>query len=217
MKNIYTPTLLVFITCSIAWAQKPCPGVPTVKYEGKTYHTVRIGSQCWLKENLNVGVMIPSSKNQTNNGSIEKYCYKNDPANCSKYGGLYQWNEALQYSTDSVNVKGICPRDWHLPDTSDFNKLTLSVNKNSKSLKALGQGDGTGIGTNISGFSALLAGSRGLSNGAFFGLNGYTYLWASSVANSLNAFDLYINHEGSYIYQSDSKEDYGFSVRCIKN
>ena len=32
----------------------PCPETPTVEYEGQTYNTVQIMSQCWLKENLNV-------------------------------------------------------------------------------------------------------------------------------------------------------------------
>jgi uncharacterized protein (TIGR02145 family) len=216
MKNIFNSAFCIILFFTIGYAQKPCTGIQTIKYAGKTYHTVQIGSQCWLKENLNVGVMIDSAKNQTNNRSIEKYCYRNDPANCIKYGGLYQWNETLQYASGTSKIKGICPAGWHLPDTTDFNKLTLIVNNNSKSLKALGQGDGAGIGTNNSGFSALLSGSRGL-NGAFFGLNSYTYIWASSVANSTESYDLYLNRSGNYIYQSDSKVDYGLSVRCIKN
>ena len=35
-----------------------CPGTPTVSYSGKTYNTVQIGSQCWLRENLDVGTRI---------------------------------------------------------------------------------------------------------------------------------------------------------------
>jgi uncharacterized protein (TIGR02145 family) len=216
MKNMFSSAFCIIIFCTIGFAQKPCPGIPSLKYGGKIYHTVQIGSQCWLKENLDVGVMIDSAKSQTNNGVIEKYCYRNNPANCTKLGGLYQWNEALQYSSDTIKVQGICPKDWHLPDTSEISKLILAVNKNSKKLKAIGQGDGAGVGTNNSGFSALLAGSRGL-NGAFFGLNGYTYIWVSTVANSSDAFDLYLNHGTGNIYQSNSNEDYGFSVRCIKN
>jgi len=77
----------------------PCPGIPTVTYQGQVYNTVLIGSQCWLKENLNVGTMINGSQNQTNNSTIEKYCYDNDPANCDEYGGLYQWDEMMQYTT----------------------------------------------------------------------------------------------------------------------
>lgn len=200
----------------VCFAQKPCPGVPIINYGGKIYHTVKIGSQCWLKENLNIGMMIDSTKGQKNNKIIEKYCYRNDLANCSMYGGLYQWGETMQYSTGSGKIKGICPSGWHIPDTTDFNKLTLTVNQNSTKLKAVGQGDGAGSGSNFSGFSALLAGSRGL-NGAFFGIKSYTYFWCASTANSTDALDLYLNHGTGNIYPSNSNVDYGFSVRCIKN
>jgi hypothetical protein len=53
-------------------------GVSKVSYEGKTYNTVLIGDQCWLKENLDVGEMIQGASNQTNNSIIEKYCYGNN-------------------------------------------------------------------------------------------------------------------------------------------
>jgi hypothetical protein len=68
----------------------PCPTTPVVAYEGQTYNTVQIGNQCWFKENLNVGTMIPGDQEMTDNGIIEKYCYDNDPANCAIFGGLYQ-------------------------------------------------------------------------------------------------------------------------------
>jgi uncharacterized protein (TIGR02145 family) len=216
MKYLYSSALYIIFLSAITYSQKPCLGIPTLKYEGKIYHTVKIGSQCWLKENLNVGVMIDSAKNQTDNGIIEKYCYRNDPANCAKFGGLYQWYETMQYASQTTNIKGICPLGWRLPDTSDFFKLSQTVNKNSKSLKAVGQGDADGIGSNNSGFSALLAGSRGL-NGAFYGLKGYTYMWTTRVSNSVDAFDFYLNHGTNNIYQSDSKFEFGFSVRCIKD
>jgi uncharacterized protein (TIGR02145 family) len=216
MKNIYISILLIIVPNMISFAQKPCPSVPTVNYGGKIYHTVQIGSQCWFKENLNIGNMIDSTKNQTNNHLIEKYCYRNDPTNCAKYGGLYQWYEAMQYDSGASKLKGICPSGWHIPDTTDIKKLVASVNQDSRNLKAKGQGDGPGTGVNKSGFSALLAGSRGL-NGAFFGSNGYTYIWISTMANSIGAFDLYLNHGSGIIYQSDSQVEYGLSVRCIKN
>jgi hypothetical protein len=37
-----------------------------IVHSGITYNTVQIGNQCWLKENLNVGVFVPSvSKRDT--------------------------------------------------------------------------------------------------------------------------------------------------------
>lgn len=60
----------------------PCPSLASFDYEGQTYHTVQIGTQCWMKENLNVGTMISNSVLQSNNNKIEKYCYDNDKNNC---------------------------------------------------------------------------------------------------------------------------------------
>jgi hypothetical protein len=50
---------------------QPCPGTPTILYEGKTYNTVQIGNQCWLKENLNVGTRINGSQNQNATNGIK--------------------------------------------------------------------------------------------------------------------------------------------------
>lgn len=57
-----------------------------------------IGSQIWATTNLNIGTRIPGASSQTDNSITEKYCYGDIDYNCSIYGGLYQWNEAMQYS-----------------------------------------------------------------------------------------------------------------------
>ena len=104
----------------------PCPGTPTVLYQGQLYNTVQILSQCWLKENLNVGTMIDGGSFMLDNGIIEKYCYNNDPDSCSKYGGLYQWEEMMQY-TAQQGVQGICPPGWHLPTDEEWKVLEGAV------------------------------------------------------------------------------------------
>ncbi len=215
----------------------PCPGTPTVDYAGKTYNTVQIGSQCWFKENLNVGTMINSSNggtnsdgNQTNNSTIEKYCYGNDEANCTTYGGLYQWAEAVQYKNGATNstspsppfyenVQGICPSGWHIPTKAEFETLKASsiVNNNSNTLKAVGQGTGSGAGTNTSGFSALLAGCRSYTS-AFLTLGDYAYFWSSTeYGGPLYAHFLRLEPSVSSLPIYDTTKDFGLSVRCIKN
>lgn len=212
--------LLVYIT---SYAQQPCPGIPTIVYGGQTYNTVAIGDHCWLKENLNVGTRIIGSSDQTNNSIIEKYCYNDDTANCTIYGGLYQWAEVVQYKNGATNttspnpafignIQGICPAGWHLPTYSELQTLGIAVSNDGNALKAVGQG----AGTNTSGFSALLAAYR-YAGGYYHDLGGSTYFWSSTessetLANSMNLFqnDISIYINGNY------KED-GSSVRCLNN
>ena len=74
---------------------------------------MQIGSQCWLRENLDVGTMVLGAQEQTDNGTIEKYCYDDNPANCATYGGLYQWNEAMQYDTTARGAGYLSSRLAH--------------------------------------------------------------------------------------------------------
>ena len=135
MKNVLL-FLIIFLSIFVVSCKKDEPispnkiDLPDVSYLGKTYHSVLIGNQIWLKENLDVGNMINGTQLQNNNGVIEKYCYENDPNNCVKYGGLYKWDEAMQYTTIS-GTKGICPSGFHIPTKEDFEtlKATAITNK----------------------------------------------------------------------------------------
>lgn len=192
-----------------------CPGLPTVEYEGKTYNTVLIGTQCWLKENLDIGTRINGSNTQTNNGTIEKYCYNDLDSNCNTYGGLYQWNEAMQYST-TTGARGICPTGWHIPTIAELETLASAVGSNGNALKAVGQGSGSGAGTNTSGFSALLAGFRD-NDGHFFDLGYYAYFWSSTEGYAAYARSLILSYYGSYIFFDYFNKYGGFSVRCVQD
>jgi uncharacterized protein (TIGR02145 family) len=181
---------------------------------------VQIGNQCWLKENLDVGTMINSTSaggyQQTNNGIIEKYCYDNNPANCETYGGLYEWPEAMQYST-TPGTRGICPPGWHIPTYAEFQTLRTTVNNNGNALKSIGQGGGGGAGTNTSGFSALLAGYRD-DDGYFDGLGYYADVWSSTEYSSARAYGLSMGSNGSGINLGNfGYKEGGFSVRCLKD
>ena len=204
-------------------------GINTIRYSGIIYHTVQIGSQCWLKENLNVGTRINGSSEQTDNGIIDKYCYNDDPANCTTYGGLYEWAEIVQYQNGATNstypnpaysgnVKGICPTGWHIPTNAEFVTLSSTVSNDGNALKAIGQGTGAGAGNNTSGFSALLGGFRHY-NGTFSQLGAAESFWR------LEGFETDANYADSYfLYYADNtfplgtnRKTYAFSVRCIKD
>lgn len=205
-------------------ARSSCPGLPTVTYAGKSYKTVLIGTQCWLKENLDVGTMILGSQSASNNGTIEKYCYDDDPANCAVYGGLYQWNEAVAYK-DSKGTKGICPDGFHVPTQTEFQILaTPGPNNYGNALKAVGQGAGSGAGTNTSGFTALLAGGRDIlfsSGNGYGGLNGalisQAYFWTSSEYYTGVRPNFYLDNISDVANFGNKAEAAALSVRCLKD
>jgi len=195
--------------------QTACGETASIIYGNKTYNTISIGGQCWLKENLDVGTMIQGSANASNNGAIEKYCFNNDPNNCETYGGLYQWNEAMAYST-LTGTKGICPTGWHMPTLAEYGALKAEVNNDGNALKAVGQGTGNGAGTNTSGFSALLAGYRS-DSGSFSSLGYGTGFWRSTDYDATGADYLGLDYNGSSISLNGKFKEFGFSVRCVKD
>src|SRR3989344_806977 len=101
----------------VPWA---CGDTLTDDRDSKTYATVQIGSQCWMAEYINVGTLTAGANNMSDNASIEKYCYSDTESNCTSDGGLYQWDEAMQYAAScngtgegseacATPVQGICP------------------------------------------------------------------------------------------------------------
>ena len=65
--------------------------------DGSSYETVQIGTQCWMKRNLNFGSTITSSTMQRDNCIPEKYCMDEVAANCATGGGRYQWRWPVRY------------------------------------------------------------------------------------------------------------------------
>ena len=220
----------------VAIVRKPIPGCgQMVNYAGEIYPTIQIGIQCWFSKNLNVGNMINSFSSvdsQLNNQILEKYCYNNDSLNCSIYGGLYQWAEAMQYQNGASNttnlptsitgnVKGICPIGWHLPSDVEWSNIESALGGSTvaggamKSTSSLWTTPNSGA-TNSSGFAALPSGYR--STGGNFGfVNNYPYFWSSTENSSIQAHSRYLHYNFPTVYRNFYSKLHGFSVRCIKD
>ncbi len=104
----------------------PCPGTPTIDYGGQIYNTIQVYNQCWMKENLNIGTMLYAPTMPTNNDTIEKYCMGDMQSYCDIMGGLYMWEELMNY-TYETGGQGICPDGWHVPDDLDWQILEGAV------------------------------------------------------------------------------------------
>jgi uncharacterized protein (TIGR02145 family) len=197
-----------------------------IDYAGQSYSTVQIGTQCWMAENLNVGTMLPGGT-PSNDGIIEKFCYSNTAANCTNYGGLYTWDEMMQY-TSGDPVQGICPPGWHIPGEAEWCTMTTFVDSTVVCNIYAWTGTNAGLklrstsgwysgwnGTNEVGFNGLPGGSR-TAAGDYFDLTTYGNWWSSQPTGS-NAWNrrvtCYQNDLGSFY----NTKTYALSVRCIKD
>lgn len=130
-------------------------GKSTVKdHEGNVYHTVQIGNQCWMKENMRCTTSPSTGTSILENPVVlysysgkKAYYYNNDPTMAENgYGLLYNWCAAVdtfnilkgETSVDTaqgaaVNVtfvgnrRGICPQGWHIPSDADWTTMENAV------------------------------------------------------------------------------------------
>ena len=184
-------------------------------------NSVCIGNRIWMNKNLNEGVMINSSVPQTNNNVIEKYCYDNDPLKCDTYGGLYQWDEMMQYTTTEGN-QGICPAGYHPPVDAEWRSLTDNLGYDMFAWSKTGI-DGS------SGFSNLFGGyfSQGADGKTLFtDMSKSSFYWysteytiSSSIISDARDIGVYAGYDGISvdINRGTMTKNYGLSVRCIKN
>ena len=223
----------------------PC-AIATVDYGGLTYHTLQMGTQCWLKENLNIGTMIGKNTDQTNNSVVEKYCYNDDEANCTTYGGLYQWAELVQYLNGASNsttwnpvpagnVQGLCPPGWHIPSEPEYYALKSIISNLVVTSMSMSQEGGcmrenssyghwavptnpANDGNNYTGFTALGPGARSTTSPAYWGyFNTATNLWTKTTTMTQYSYNYTITNFTPYFSQGSQDKRWGLSVRCIKD
>ena len=120
-----------------------------------------------MAENLRVGEMINSADEQIDNDTIEKYCMQNDTNNCSIYGGLYQWDELMSYTT-TEGIQGICPDGWHIPSDQEIMELEVYLGMSQQ--------------------DADITGFRGTNEGGKLKEAGFTH-WTSPNTGATNESD----------------------------
>jgi uncharacterized protein (TIGR02145 family) len=193
--------------------------------DGRVYRVVKIGQQWWMQENLNTGNRIHSSQAASNNGIIEKYCYSNSDNMCNKYGGLYRWNEMMNYEpSDNGNpgtVKGICPAGWHIPTDAEWQELEMYLGMTQTEANMVNIWRGTGVGTKLkaggsSGYEALCSG-RCSSSGAYSLLDEYEYVWTATEYADCGWRRCLSKSASNVGRWNTFPKTYAFSVRCVKD
>ena len=117
-------------------------GASTVNdFNGITYHTVQIGNQCWMKENLRTTYRSENGPNDfigngggwpssyvTLSSATTPHWYnsydEDERVQSSDYGYLYNWAAVINYDTENPSgAQGICPNGWHVPTYSEWTQM----------------------------------------------------------------------------------------------
>jgi len=183
--------------------------------DGNIYHTVKIGTQTWMVENLktthyNDGISIPNVTDNNVWASLSEgaYCwYNNDISFKNTYGALYNWY--------TVSTGKLAPTGWHVATDNEWDILVNFLGGEKvagANLKEVGtshwSNPNTGA-TNETGFTAVPSGIR---VDAFYGWPLYTRIWTST-----DAWYREIGYETINIVRSRESVSIGKPVRCIKD
>jgi uncharacterized protein (TIGR02145 family) len=191
--------------------------------DGNYYHILALGGQVWMAENLetahyrNGDSIIEVKENSEWGKTVEPATcgYKNNMAGGRMYGRLYNWNAV-------ADLRGLCPKGWHVPSASDLESLVESLGGGTeagkKILNVISQrADGKSAATTFSNPFAHPAGFR-FNTGQFSSDESPSCQWWSStaqdpaVAKSLQLGDI---ENGVFFTGSDKSS--GLSVRCLRD
>jgi uncharacterized protein (TIGR02145 family) len=184
-----------------------------------SYKTVKIGTQTWMAENLNVstfrnGDPIPHAETNEEWEQAEEegkpaWCYyDNDPKNGTKYGKLYNW-----YAVN--DPRGLAPAGWHIPTDAEWKTLKnyLGDDAGKKMKSTFGWKEN---GNNNCGFSGLPGGLRSW-DGDFYLLENDGGWWSSTEDDGIWAIYFFISYDDVKLFSRFEVKGKGFSIRCVSN
>lgn len=193
--------------------------------DGNQYTAVKIGSQTWMQQNLNVshyrnGDQIPNVQDpvQWSNLTTGAWCYyENQTSNGPVYGKLYNWYALY-------DPRGFTPEGWHIPTKNEVDILRsfLDDGENAGLKMKSNTSDWLSPTTgsdNSSGFTGLPAGYRGNSGDFYSSKGSIAIFWGQTpdfkTAQTKYTYSLVSNFTN--LYSSDIIPEMGYSIRCIKN
>jgi len=207
-----------------------------VDIDGNIYTTVKIGTQWWMAENLNVIHYRDGSATEKVTDQIEwsglsfgAYCdYENNAEYSHIYGKIYNGFVVA----DSRNV---APEGWHVPTDEDWKQLEIFLGMSETAVDEWdyrGTNEGgklkeedtlhwdapnTGA-TNESGFRALPSGFRWLgTDWAFGGMGNTARFWTSTEFSTIDLWDRSLVSNSGGISRRPKNKIEGYSIRCVKD
>lgn len=202
----------------------PCGDELTVTdKDGNLYHSVRVGLNCWMKENLKTtkyddGTAVPVAMPYSSEIATDT------AANAAMFGRLYTWYSAVKVDENSndaapvVNafghVQGVCPDGWYLADRESFAALQdIEMDRMREAGNAYWIDGG---GNNTTGMSLRGAGLYSNGTNRCENLRTNAYFWTSDEASSTSV-KTFVADCHCYTWQEiQQSKGNAFSVRCLK-
>ena len=112
-----------------------CPESPTLTdVEGNVYRTVKIGNQCWMRDNLRTahysdGTIVPENTSSGSHSYTVPFFYNHTISTIplEQRGYFYNWTCLMHGATSSnaipSGVQGVCPAGWHVPSRAEWEIL----------------------------------------------------------------------------------------------
>ncbi len=190
--------------------------------DNQVYRTVTIGSQIWMAENLNL---------KYNKGAAKSYCYNDSIKYCNNYGRLYTKSAAMDsaavysntskncggeninYCTLKKNARGVCPENWHIPDSTEWRELLSYVGGKPNLMSSPIWDESCVVGNDDYSFSVLPGGYKITDRYASFSNKNYVGFWFSTKHVRIIAFHCYAD---DVLFQA-ADGSFAYPVRCIKD
>lgn len=202
-------------------------GSSIVDRDGYVYRTVRIGTQCWMADNLNTKT-LPNGTQMTypDRDCIAAGNVQGTETDCSVGYTLYRAAAAL--NGDALGGQGICPSGWHMPTDTEWHTLELgfTIPAGTEASCPASRGSSFSLCPDVG--TALKAGGASGFNGVTTGFRNNSLLPSSYSSYGLTAYFLGYVTSSSYTLRAIGSSQNGLglagpggnsgsSVRCIKN
>jgi uncharacterized protein (TIGR02145 family) len=234
--DVNTTNDVINSECVCAGTISPPPlytmGDGVMDIDGNFYPSIIINGQEWMQKNLAVskyrnGDPIPTGLSNTtwqNTTSGAYAVYNNDAANNTTYGKLYNW-----YAVN--DSRGLCPAGWHVPSDAEWTILISYIDPNLNVLVEIGSQSSIAGGkmksitgwnspnigaTNESGFTGLPGGAIEFS-GPNIELGYYGFWWSSTVYGGNAPWVRALDYNYSDVSIDYIADNWGFSVRCVRD
>jgi uncharacterized protein (TIGR02145 family) len=214
------------------------PSGPTVTdIDGNVYHTVVIGTQTWMVENLKVK-HYRNGDPILNGSGLDKlindtagiiYAYDNSEANVQVYGWLYNW-----YAV--ADARSVAPIGWHVPSDGDYTTLVANLGGNylltNGDTMAGGEMKEAGVthwgnihypnvgASNTSGWTGLPGGSIDAGS-VYDGLGNYGIWWTTTTLEGTNplkwAYSMRLLCTDKSARRGTWFKTSAYSIRCLSD